>query len=476
MRTQRIVLFLFFLWLGFNLFFGEHILANNGLGWDGVGYARMAQNIDSMLINHEVSSYKIQRIFPSLLIFSLSKGFHFTITNQNAPFVFSILNAGMLILSIFLWNAVARKANWDIKVRILSFAGLFLNFVNLKMAFYYPVLTDTTAFTIGLAMIYCYISRKNLALILLSVVGAWTFPTLLCMGMVLFIFPIRNEKNLIPGYSKIYSSFFSFILAISVTVLCLIIQSKYREGALGNNYSLPILSVSGITLFLYLFFAAKPLIHYRLKTVISSIQINRFLLSILIVATIALIIHFNCISSTNAGLWFYLIHVSNQALAYPLNFMVSHIMYYGATVILLIYFWKEVTENMNEKGPGLIIVTAMCIVLSIGSESRQLTNFLPLIVIMVAEVLNKKIVTWNFVWFFTLLNLIISRFWLPLNHGDWPSLEISPPQVTLEFPLQWYFMNLGPWLSHFMYWIFSTTTVFTFFCAYIALKRKKWVQ
>ncbi len=89
---------------------------------------------------------------------------------------------------------------------------------------------------------------------------------------------------------------------------------------------------------------------------------------------------------------------------------------------------------------------------------------------------NKKMVSWNFVFFFTSLNLLISRFWLPLNHGDWPSLEAATPQLTLEFPLQWYFMNHGPWVSSNMYWVIASIAIFTFSCIYIALKKKKLIQ
>ncbi len=81
MKVHHIGIFLFFLWIGFSIFLGERIPANNGLGWDGSGYASIAQNLDLMLKNHSLSIYVTQRIFPSFIIYSLSKLSSFSITN-----------------------------------------------------------------------------------------------------------------------------------------------------------------------------------------------------------------------------------------------------------------------------------------------------------------------------------------------------------------------------------------------------------
>ncbi len=230
-------------------------------------------------------------------------------------------------------------------------------------------------------------------------------------------------------------------------------------------------------MFIYLFFAFRYFSFIRIKSFLRDIKPGRFLIvlsTLIFVRQIIILISGKEEGALNSLLYFN--YISNGALAYPLNFIISHTLYYGAAVALFIYYWKDIAEYIYLKGPGLLFVTALYIILSIGSESRQLINFLPFIVVLVAEILNKKSINWNFVIFFTSLNLVVSRFWLPLNHGDWPILETSPPQLTLEFPLQWYFMNQGPWVSPQMYWIIASIAIFIFSCIYIALKQKKLIQ
>lgn len=447
------IIILFFAWMLFSVFLGEHIPAANGLGFDGVTYTRFAQSIDKIMLNHELASYSVQRILPSSLIYVASKALHFHVTEQNAPLIFSIFNALMLATSVLIWLKLARKLNWNIYVQIISFAGLFLNFVNLKMSFYYPTLTDTSAFTIGLLVLYCYVCNKPKWLLAASVVGAFTFPTILFVGLLLFIVPFNKDKTMVLKNTTPFPMPATLLQAIIITLTCIEMHSVYGGAAVGSNYSLPMLAFSILALFLYAFLALRPMTEYYLSALIAFIkQPGRILLSFLIYSLVSIVI--KLISNDSPSILtfsLYFTNISNQALAYPFNFIISHVIYYGPIILLLLYFWKEVVEYISQKGAGLFIVTGIYLILSVGSESRQLINFFPIAVFLTAEILNKKALTWNFTLFFAFLSILISKCWLPLNHGEWPSLFTNPPQITLEFPLQWYFMSFGPWVSQTMY-------------------------
>ena len=468
MKTQHICIFLFFLLIGISLFFGEHIPANDGLGYDGLLYAAIAQKFPSVIQNHALTSYQAQRIFPSFLIYSFSEIFGFSTAKQNLPFLFSLLNTCMLLVCVCVWASLAKKQAWSPQIKLISFAGLFLNFANLKMPFYYSVLTDTTAFTIGLSMLYCYLNKKNLALLILSMVGAWTFPTLLYMGMILYLFPVHDNKSTLNNFAQ-YTPLIGFIIAALITIMGILVALKVPGEVYGKDHSLPMFCLSSLFLFIYLFSAFKYLTPYRLKLLASFLIPKRLLIVLFSVVVITFAIKF--ISGPQASainLKSHFFNILNQALAYPFNFIISHTLYYGAAIGFLIFFWKDIAAYIFQKGPGLFLVTGMYALLSLTSESRQLINFFPFVVVMVAEILNKKPISWSFTSFFVLLNLTLSRFWLPLNHGgDWASVELA-----LEFPLQWYFMNFGPWLSPSMYKIAAVITIVTFGCLYIGIKKK----
>lgn len=88
---------------------------------------------------------------------------------------------------------------------------------------------------------------------------------------------------------------------------------------------------------------------------------------------------------------------------------------------------------------------------------------------MVAEVLNRKAVSWYFTNAFIFLSLVVSKVWLPINHGSWPADQGAA--VTLAFPMQWYFMNYGPWMSQQMYLVNMTIAVSLFLCLFFLVKK-----
>ncbi|MBA2652882.1 MAG: hypothetical protein H0U73_11520 [Tatlockia sp.] len=472
-----VMISLFFTWVFFSIFLAEHIPASNGLGWDGVMYTKFAQNIYNNILNHDLSPYSVQRIIPSSLIYVMSKVFHFSVTEKNAPFLFSILNACMLTAAVFIWFKLARKLNWNLYVQIISFSGLFLNYVNLKMSFYYPTLTDTTAFTLGLFMLYCYVDKKQAWLLATSIVGAFTFPTILYVGFIFFISPINIGNSKVLKNTTPFPVAITLLQVILVTGVCISLHMRYNYVgaiALGSNYSLPVLTLSSFALFLYIFLALRPMTVYYLSALSGFIKKpGRILCCILVYILVSIIM--NLISGDSQSEltpFIYLIHIANQALAYPFNFLISHVIYYGPIVLFLLYAWKEVVEYISQKGVGLFIVTGICLILSIGSESRQLINFFPIAVFLTAEILNRKVLSWSFTLFFVSLSVLISKCWLPLNHGEWPSLYTNPPQTTLEFPLQWYFMSQGPWMSQFMYLIHLIVILGAGLLLYVFFKKR----
>src|SRR5450759_2625136 len=54
-----------------NFFWGEKVPAGGGFGWDGVLYADMVRNLDSMISGGQLSSYHAQRILPSAIVRSM---------------------------------------------------------------------------------------------------------------------------------------------------------------------------------------------------------------------------------------------------------------------------------------------------------------------------------------------------------------------------------------------------------------------
>lgn len=480
MKAENTTIILFFLLLIASIFFAEHIPAGNGLGWDGVLYSNLAQNFPALVFDHKLSDYSMQRILPSGIIYYSAKLVNFQLTEQNIPMAFGIYNAIILGVGVWLWKLIATQQKWSAQVRLISFAGIFLNYSVLKMNSYYPVLTDISALACGISMLYFYLSKKNYMVLLMGILGAFIFPTLLYVSGLLFILPRTIDSNASANETKSPGNrLLSFAGAAFIIILALIFTQTIinKDGyAMGRCLWAPVLGLSSFSLLAYLYLGFHPFFsnYIQLAKKIKLVFHARILVVVIVFAGVKMLLH--TLSNGEPGpLTFelFLQVLMIRALAYPLVFLISHVLYYGPIVCLLFFRWKETVQHFKTNGLGLLSVMLLYFVLSINSESRQIINFIPLGVFAVSEILNKKEISRHFSFIFVLLSLLVSRFWLPLNHSEWPSLLTNPPQLTLEFPLQWYFMSQGPWMSPIMYLIGSAIVFALFYYIYLLSKNLK---
>lgn len=123
-------------------------------------------------------------------------------------------------------------------------------------------------------------------------------------------------------------------------------------------------------------------------------------------------------------------------------------------MILTYFLWKPICRLIHQHGMGLTVVMIVGVVLSINPESRRLINLLPFFVAFTVKAVES--LRWNAsrYWLMAGLSLLFSKIWLPINTRP---LEGSP----LDFPLQRYFMNHGPWMSNQMYLIQGSIVLLT---------------
>ncbi len=471
------IILLFFGWLIASLFFGERIPESNGIGWDGVTYAALLKDYPNMVFHSGLSLYTLQRIVPSGVIYYFLKLFHLSATDANIPLLFSLYNTVLLGFAVFLWQRLASKRQWQPNVQLLSFAGLFLNYAILKMNTYDPVLTDTTAFVLGLMMIYSVLLHKPLLLLLTTLIGAFTFPTLLFVGLLLFIFNTGNRVTT-DKTTATFSPSSGLLALLSAIALVILLYFIYfiafpkEEMALSRNPKWLFLSLTA--LFIYFFAALMPVFSSCKQIcvrIINAANLTRIISALVIFLAVKYCLHF--FSNGEVGAltpWRFLELIAVRSLAYPGIFLVSHVIYFGPLICLFIYFWREIIAYLTKTQPALLVVTLCYIFIAIDSESRQIINFMPLAIVVLAEILNQKKIPWVTAYGLVALSILISKVWLPLNHHAWISLSTHPPQASLHFPLQWYFMSQAPWMSQTFFIVNGIVVILTFLLLY-PLKR-----
>ena len=196
--------------IGSTLF--EQIQVNEGLGWDGIHYADLTRNFIQYMKEHSLNSYKVQRIFPCGIVFILLKLLHLSDSNANIVAVFSAYNIILLNIALFTWFRILKIFSVSSQTMLLCTILLFFNFSIIKFSTFYPVLTDISAFALGMVLLYAYLRNNTVAVVVFGLISAFTHPLLQYFSILLFLFPRNKEKMQVR--SRAFVKFFPYVFSL----------------------------------------------------------------------------------------------------------------------------------------------------------------------------------------------------------------------------------------------------------------------
>jgi len=162
--------------------FTPQLPANEGLGWDGFGYYQMAvDGFHSPTLNTLMAF----RLFPSLLIHAILGMAGIAFTPAHVILAFKIMNTMLIGLSAMMVRGIFNNYKMDFISQLTGFALIFLNYGVLNFTYYYPVMTDTPAFALSVAIFYFFLLGESLNIFLAGLIGAFTWPILFPMAAAL---------------------------------------------------------------------------------------------------------------------------------------------------------------------------------------------------------------------------------------------------------------------------------------------------
>jgi hypothetical protein len=447
----------------------ETIPAGGGFGYDGVTYAKMVAEIESMIATNELSTYYAQRILPALLVKSGLWLFDLPASPENIILGFRVLNFSLLAACALFWFAIARELKLSTFAYWVGFAGLFACFPNAKQAFYYPVLTDTFAFFIGCALALAYLKKNLLSIAIISLVGSFAWQMSAQLGVLLLlsflvsfqsqildiglaqfrikIFKVSLYRLIIFGF--LFASLtLGVLLALSVDLGLLLRGRSFAVDPfkrLLTNLPTIFMVAFGLAYVLECLLSAKPKL---------SVDKKLWLYSFVLVAALFLTSKFVISQIGNPdmpqpggggmiGLLIAMLvgRVSEGMVLLPL---VSHFVYYGPVILLLLLAWPLVVQQAFALGAGFVVVITMFSVLSIFSESRFTFMLWPFVVLVVASASEKISFSRLAKVFFFGLAVFLSKIWLQLNQAEWPQPDYA---LLNAWPKSLYFSHLGPWMN-----------------------------
>ncbi len=447
-KPLYLVLSFWTLWSIVAVFFLEHVLSFEGLGFDGAMYGKMVIGFPDILIDREMNAYYIFRILPSAIIWLGLKVLHIEISSENIINGFYILNyLSVSCLLITLFRIVRLKQLSDFAYYFICML-LIMNTGVLKFTYFIPVLTDSFAMCIGGLMLYASLTRNLWGLCVAIFLGIFTWPISVYSGLLLVAAGVKGDKSFSPRIVKLLEDGYRTGV-IAVAIVCLvaglfILKQMYPNTT--DPIQMHLLFLSVPILLTYVYFILKlPLTEAMNKFSYSNKSIVQFL---------AIAFGFGVMiwgwKHTFADLSLYSINaVSNIYLSFlrgvhrPAVFLVGHISYWGPLTLFIIVFWDILSKRFSTMELPVILVIVLHLFLAVNSESRFLAMSVPFLLYWILPAVESLCNKWRLFALYACTGVIFSKIWLPINPGLTPA---NWQEKAYRF-----FISFGPWMQDYYY-------------------------
>lgn len=426
-----------------NHLLGEKIRVANGLGWDGQSYGAWAADFPAHA-SKGFNQYYTGRILPSAVVYSALGLLGLDRTVEEIIHAFGVLNIVCLTVSAWIWTLTARHLGLGLGGLALGSIGLFVNFFVLKWSPYYPVLTDVPTYLVGFLTLHSYLTARTWTLLATTVLSSFLWPTAWYLGGLLLLFPReRTTDSDAPAKSPLLPA--AVALVPTLVLLGTIVYLVKTGWIIPNDVTQPLrptlVPSTAITLvcaFLAFFTILNNRKLFDVAYYLRRLQSSHFYLVLGTLAAIKIVqalISVEAPSVANETRHFFVLAMTS--VARPAAFLVSHALFFGPIVLLVLLVWRPTVRLIHNHGVGLTLATAFGVLIAFGAESRDLVNILPVVVpfaVLASGSLPRRA---GFVWAFLFVALVFSKFWLRIN--------VSPDPDAWPTRLFW---SNGPWISN----------------------------
>lgn len=459
-------------------FFSEKSPLLGGYGSDGLYYGHYAVTLNKGIASKEFPRRGFERILGmaiphailSILPSSPEPDKQLAIDGQTyiiskrAIMVYMVYNLILYFLSLFLWHLIATKANLNIWAYVLSFVLLFVNFSNLKQYFYEPVMLDPTTLCYSLLLLYVWLYGGVRSLLLISVLGLLvnTASAIVCLLLLGFKPTNIYSKDDVKPFALPLALFAaSVVIGFSVYYFYRPLCNMLMENETIGQFFFISVFITASAVFAI---AYQVLKHYAVVDVKTIWQNTRVIYALLFVAItfayrfvsalLSLPQDFTICDDKPHSLYNFFILILRLANSRPAGFLSSHFAYFGITLPFIILNYKHIVRQVLQYGYGATLLLGVMLVLFINTESHQFVIVLPFVVYyIVTNPLYNNLKAWH-IGVLTGMALLASKVWFTINPLDPTKYATGNMQdfyALYEFPMQRYFMNLGPWMGNQMY-------------------------
>lgn len=332
--------------------------------------------------------------------------------------------------------------------------GLFANYAVLKVTAYYPMLNDGAALLLGMAAVWAFIDRRILALGVVGLLGAFTWPVAAPIVALLLLFPIRPLPDSDAGDRNRIA--LGVAAAFAAAFLVMFVRFYYLQGisVAGMGPVIPVYPplapigvacATGYTA-LVVYVLLRPFSFRVIRAELSRLSWTHIGGAALVLVGPVLALRTFARGDallTTAQFGKMLVLLSS---ARPLVSPISHVTYFGPVLVLLIPLWRSYVRVVHSWGTGVTLATLAAAIVALSPESRQSIFALPLIITPLCVAAHQARVRDRFVALTAAVAILMSQIWIPINTSA-PAVMVDPG-ANMRAVYARYFMSQGPYMDN----------------------------
>jgi hypothetical protein len=436
-------------------------------GWDGTIYGRIAEKGPFTFLAERkgnLDPYYVRRMLPAWVIHHVMSLLDVPLVMKNVIRGYQVLNLCALTAAALVWGRIATLVRLSVNGAWVGWAALFLCCASAKLPFFYPALTDTSAFALGVFTLWAYLRRWSGLVFLITCVAAFCWPSAPILGMVLFVFPRLDlaaearepGPRVLPALAAAVA--FAATLAGAIYVHWLGAWT-YDTGAELLRFWAPLsaLVAAGMAgASTYVLLDSRAVWPPRLSRGI----VVRAPLAAGLIWAIGWAISLIAWGQPKLTTERFVLEILWHAILAPGQAIVAHTVFFGPIFALLLLRFRAVGRLAQSYGPGMVLLMLLLAAQLIHPESRRVINIYPFLAFVVVQTLDEELTPATAL-VFVALSLLYSRAW---DRFDVPHKE--------DWRVYVYFMTQGPWLRMTM-WVAQGLGVIMTLATFSLLLRRR---
>lgn len=411
--------------------FSEKIQHNHGLGYDGAILAYMTKNFKSSLISdkqiqgdnglmYPMDRHTISKVLPCAIVHFTFKALGISFSDQSIIRAFEFLNLLCLIGSVLIWLDLAAYFKLSKRQFWLGFIFFFLSYNILKWNFFYPVLVDTSSYFYSFAILYLFVRGRTKTLYLAAVAGEFLRESNFLVCALLVLFPMSPIPKV-----RLDRTHWTLVIPVVGALTVCIAYWHWQSGPSADLWKSPNTEryINLSLLFAVLYVTASTYVLFYGRSLFAPLKTNvRHLMvwgPILVATKVCLewLIAKSTGGQTSLPLSVLADATIGTSLTLPLVFFVNHVIFFGPAILLAVYMWKCVADQVANFGLGYMGVVAVGLALAMKAESRQLAGFIPFIVLPLVITTPSWAIRERALVIIGSLSILLSHVWMRINTG-----------------------------------------------------------